>query len=604
MLTKFPSALSIRLKVLLGFGLALMTVAIVAIVTYRSIHGFLRTADGASQISQLIETHEMLSRHAAQLEGEALGFVLRGDEHLQRAFENSAYELLSCRNFLRSIDADQEEKKWLDEMNPLIEDEIAFLKRAMEIRRAQGVEAATAVLKEREPGSLSARIVDAVQSRQEQMSKALAKRMVATKRISRITAWFVMGGSISAFVLLLSAAVFILRDIGARRKAEEDLAEERNRLSSVIDAIPDHVFVKDIAGRYVIGNRSYRTFIGCNTPEGVVGKTARDFFPIEVAIRMEQQEQEILNAGKPLINREEPGISSSSSKWVSTTRVPLRDTDGEVAGIVCVSRDISERKAAEERLRLTAAQLERSNRELQDFASVASHDLQEPLRKILAFSDRLRVRCGAAVGEQGGHYLERIQDAALRMQTLIHDLLTLSRVTSKAQPFVAVDLCETVWDVVSDLEVRIEQCGAKIEVGSLPMIDGDPLQIRQLFQNLISNALKFQRPNVPPVVNISGKVLDAQERVVPGTDPGGKVCQILIQDNGIGFDQKYAERIFVVFQRLHARSEFEGTGIGLAVVRKIIDRHGGDIVARSAEGEGATFIVTLPLRQRMKEQHD
>jgi light-regulated signal transduction histidine kinase (bacteriophytochrome) len=230
-------------------------------------------------------------------------------------------------------------------------------------------------------------------------------------------------------------------------------------------------------------------------------------------------------------------------------------------------------------------ELERSNRELQDFASVASHDLQEPLRKVRAFGDRLSAKYGAELTDQGRDYLERMQDAAARMQTLINDLLTFSRVTTRAHPFVPVDLNTLVSQVLADLEVRIQQSKATVEVDELPTIDGDQLQLRQLFQNLVSNALKFQPPDVAPVVRVYAEDVD---------DGSVRLC---VQDNGIGFDEKYLDRIFTIFQRLHGRVEYEGTGIGLAVCRKIVDRHGGSISARSAPGQGATFLVTLPRSQ-------
>jgi light-regulated signal transduction histidine kinase (bacteriophytochrome) len=290
--------------------------------------------------------------------------------------------------------------------------------------------------------------------------------------------------------------------------------------------------------------------------------------------------------------------------WIATTKVPLNDVEGRCVGLVGVSSDISVRKEAEERLRLAAEQLRRSNLELQEFASIASHDLQEPLRKIQAFGDRLKSKCSEALGENGRDYLERMQDAARRMQILLHDLLTLSRVTSKAQPFEPVELKKVVEDVVSDLEVRIEQTGAQVEIGRLPTIDADAAQMRQLLQNLISNALKFQRPGGTPEVIISGRVFENTAESLAGSMPGEEICQIMVRDNGIGFDEQYVDRIFQVFQRLHSRSEYEGTGIGLAVCRKIADRHGGTISAKSAEGEGATFIVTMPVKQRMSEPNE
>lgn len=281
-----------------------------------------------------------------------------------------------------------------------------------------------------------------------------------------------------------------------------------------------------------------------------------------------------------------------------------------------IARYVSERKHSEEALRAandrlelrveqrTAelnqlnTELERSNRELQDFAFVASHDLQEPLRKIQTFGDRLRIKQGAQLGEEGQDYLKRMQNAAGRMQTLINDLLTFSRVTTKAQPFAEVSLEKTANEVLEDLETRIQQTGGRVEIGQLPTIECDPLQMRQLLQNLIGNALKFHRRDVPPIVKVSSTIInnDADGKNFSAND----FCQISIQDNGIGFDVKYLDRIFTPFQRLHARHEYEGTGMGLAVCRKIAERHGGSITAESIPDQGTTFIVTLPRKHENK----
>ncbi|HEY1581507.1 MAG TPA: CHASE3 domain-containing protein [Chthoniobacterales bacterium] len=236
--------------------------------------------------------------------------------------------------------------------------------------------------------------------------------------------------------------------------------------------------------------------------------------------------------------------------------------------------------------------LQRSNRELEQFASVASHDLQEPLRKIQAFGDRLQTRCAETLGEHGRDYLKRMLASATRMRSLIDALLTFSRVTTKAQPFVTVDLATTAEEVVSDLEDRVHRMGGRVEVGALPSLEADPLQMRQLLQNLIGNGLKFARPNEQPVVRVEGRVLTPKEG--NGTVPR---CEISVSDNGIGFEEVYLDRIFELFQRLHGRQEYEGTGMGLAICRKIVERHGGTITARSAPGRGATFLVNLPLRQ-------
>ena len=240
--------------------------------------------------------------------------------------------------------------------------------------------------------------------------------------------------------------------------------------------------------------------------------------------------------------------------------------------------------------------LARSNSELEQFAYVTTHDLQEPLRKVQAFGDLLVSKSGDSLSEEGNGYLRRMQDAARRMQTLINDLLSFSRVSTQVQPYVAVDLTELTQEVLSDLEPLITGNGGRVDVGELPTIDADPTQMRQLQQNLISNALKFHKPEEPPLVRISGRLLNGHEGSVSGRSLSEGTCEITVEDNGIGFDEKYLDRIFTVFQRLHGRDTYEGTGIGLATCRKIVERHGGRITARSRPGEGARFIVTLPAR--------
>jgi light-regulated signal transduction histidine kinase (bacteriophytochrome) len=226
--------------------------------------------------------------------------------------------------------------------------------------------------------------------------------------------------------------------------------------------------------------------------------------------------------------------------------------------------------------------LARSNAELEQFASVAAHDLQEPLRKILMYCERIRRRRDD-VPEEVGLDLARMEAASGRMQNLISDLLDLARVNSRGRELVANDLGEVAHEVVGDLEAHIADVGASIELDDLPIVLGDRVQLHQILQNLISNALKFHRDGVAPQVRVSTE-----------TSESGR-CVVTVADNGIGFEEKYAERIFGTFQRLHARSEYEGTGIGLSIARKIAWRHDGDITATSVAGEGATFRLSLPL---------
>ena len=252
-----------------------------------------------------------------------------------------------------------------------------------------------------------------------------------------------------------------------------------------------------------------------------------------------------------------------------------------------------DRRQAEDEIREYAASLERSNRDLTDFANITSHDLQEPLRKISTFSDLLLTRHANQLDAQGQDYLNRIHASASRMQSLIIDLLTYSRISTKMQPLEQVALDVVIQEVMNDLELQIEQSQAAITIENLSPVYADPVQMHQLFLNLISNSLKFRKPDIPAVVNIEGR----QVPISVGFEGNGftSIYEIKVSDNGIGFDEKYRNRIFQPFQRLHAREDYEGTGMGLAICRKIVERHGGDIQAHSKPGQGTTFIIKFPI---------
>jgi PAS domain S-box-containing protein len=349
----------------------------------------------------------------------------------------------------------------------------------------------------------------------------------------------------------------------------------------ILDTMADALFVIDADARIRVVNGAVTHLLGfkdadllgrsidtleVTQSEHTISRTLRDLArkgPIRDQERMLRQK-----------DHDEPVAVSLSISPVSEADVQQ--------GAVVIARDIRERKNAEAELHGAMLRLEQSNRELEDFAYVASHDLQEPLRKIQAFGDRLHAKYAAELPEQAQDYIGRMQAAAKRMQVLINDLLAFSRITTKAQPFVPVDLEHVAREVAHDLEIRMHEANAHVEIGALPAIDADPLQMRQLIQNLVSNALKFRRDGVPPLVTINGSV-------------DGETAQLVVADNGIGFDEKYAERIFTMFERLHGRGAYEGTGIGLAICRKIVERHGGEIVARSTPDVGSTFTVTLPV---------
>lgn len=422
--------------------------------------------------------------------------------------------------------------------------------------------------------------------------------------------------------LELSEANRLLRlEVTERKRMAEALRDSEMRFRSIAQSANDAILSADSRGHLLFWNRGAQTMFGYGEVEmldrpltSLVPERYRELFPTE---------QPAAGSHSPIIGKtaELYGLMKDGREFPMEISLATWKSGAEVfyGGII---RDITERKATEqvfleralawERTRA----LEQSNRELEQFAYAASHDLQEPLRKIQAFGDRLKAKYSGALDEQGNDFVDRMQSAAARMQNLINDLLAYSRVTTKTRPFGPVELAAVVKDVLSDLETRLEQTGGQVTVGELPTLEADSTQMHQLLQNLIGNALKFHKEAEAPHVKVYSQrveapgfapalnVAEAGEVALEGGATGRAVCQIFIEDNGIGFDEKYLDRIFTVFQRLHGRNEYEGTGIGLAICRRIVERHGGEITAKSTPDQGATFIITLPLTQPHEQGED
>ena len=372
-----------------------------------------------------------------------------------------------------------------------------------------------------------------------------------------------------------------------RQSLEQKLRDTELHFQSWFQDAPVACHEVDRQGVLMCVNQAECELLGFSAEE-MVGRPIWDFMAPEDREKTRTGLLQRIADEQPLVPLErEYTRRDGSSVIMEIHQKRIRDAAGRPTGLRTFLLDITQRKRAEATLVEQAAKLARSNAELEQFAYVASHDLQEPLRKIQAFGDRLKTKYEAGLGPEGLDYLTRMQNAASRMQILIQDLLSLSRVASNSKPFTSVDLGDVVRAVASDLEMRIQDAGGKVEIGKLPVIFGDRGQMAQLFQNLIGNGLKFRKPNESPVVKIYAEFVIAQQG-------DANTWRIIVEDNGIGFDEKYRERIFQIFQRLHGRSEYEGTGIGLAICRKIVDRHGGAITVSSSPGAGARFVIALP----------
>jgi PAS domain S-box-containing protein len=390
-----------------------------------------------------------------------------------------------------------------------------------------------------------------------------------------------------------------LRYAVERNILEAALFVERERAHVTLDSIGDAVASTDVAGNITFLNVVAQRMTGWSLADAsgkpssevikIVNTTSGLALADPMAAAMEQDA-----TGRPQPN----AILTSRSGTevaIEDSVAPIHDRDGKAIGDVIVFRDVSVARATQARLAYVSEELRRSNRELNDFAGIASHDLQEPLRKIQAFGDRLAERSRGTLDEESLDFLRRMQGASARMQTLIKDLLEYSQVSAAPSDMEPIDLGGLVADVVTDLEERLEATGAQVLVSPLPSIVANPLRMRQLFQNLVANALKFHREGVPAVVRVSASEVQ-QAAGSAAWALGATTWEFRVEDNGIGFEEHYTERIFQPFHRLNGRQAFEGTGMGLAICRRIVEGHGGAIAATSRLGAGTTFVFTLPSR--------
>ena len=384
----------------------------------------------------------------------------------------------------------------------------------------------------------------------------------------------------------------IVRDITELKEKEEALRASEKRYRSLFDLSHDGVVFVGLDGPIEEANDAYLDMVGYDLDE-LIGVTYQQLTPTRwAAMEAEIVDQQLMSRGYTDEYEKEYIRKEGSIFPVAVRSILVRDEAGTPVRIMGIVRDITEQKEAKEALERHALDLARSNEELEQFAYVASHDLQEPLRKIRAFGALLADEKQESLDEEGRQYIDFMTDAAARMQTLVSDLLALSRVTTAAQPFEDLPLSDVFDTVLSDLSVSLDEAGGHVEVAEVPTIEADRTQMDQLFRNLIGNALKFRKPGVAPRVTVR---MAAEAKPLPAMP--GPAHTIVVSDNGIGFEPSQGSKLFQPFKRLHARHQYEGAGIGLAICEKIVLRHHGRITATGTPGEGATFTVTLPRRQ-------
>jgi PAS domain S-box-containing protein len=381
-------------------------------------------------------------------------------------------------------------------------------------------------------------------------------------------------------------------EVAERRRAEDALLQEQYLTRALMDNTPDFIYFKDVESRYIRLNEALARHLGLTSPAQGIGKTDESFFSASFAAKTRADERRVMDAGRPVIGLEELELwPDGRESWTSTTKLPLRDVAGRIVGTIGISRDITDRKRAEaevrrlnevleDRVRERTAELEDANRELEGFSYSVSHDLRAPLRAMDGFARILMEEYGKSLPSGAVRHLSTIVESARQMGRLIDGLLAFSRLSRQAISAQTVSTAALVREALES--ARAEYAGRRVEivVGDLPDCHGDPVLLKQVWVNLISNALKFTRKREEARIEIGSRRIT-----------GKRVYYV--KDNGVGFDMRYADKLFGVFQRLHRAEEYEGTGVGLATIQRIIHRHGGRIWAEARPDQGATFYFMI-----------
>ncbi|MCW3073151.1 MAG: domain S-box-containing protein [Flaviaesturariibacter sp.] len=397
----------------------------------------------------------------------------------------------------------------------------------------------------------------------------------------------------------------IFRDITLKLKNEsqlksfhEELKEREQNLQRLLTYAPDAVVVIDKDSRIIFWNPKAETIFGWTAAEVMHQPLSGTIVPPQYREAHDMGMKRYLATGDAHVMDKTIEITALNKKgeefYISLT-ISKTVQKGEVVFIAFI-RDIRAQKANQLELERKTKELERSNDNLEEFAHAASHDLKEPIRKVQTFASRLKESLAPKMTATEKGYFERMEIAAKRMGLLVDDLLEYSHVSQGEDGLETIDLSQSLRTVLEDLEVAIEEKGAVVTIGELPQIKGHKRQIQQLFQNLLSNGLKYTRPEVVPQIHISGGLVRGEETGLSlTTEEGNRSFHFIkVQDNGIGFEQKDADRIFKMFQRLHGKAEYSGTGVGLSIVRKVVENHKGYITAESQPNEGARFTIFLP----------
>ncbi len=561
---------------ILGVWLALVILAGVASLAYARIDAAVETLGWVEHTGQVLQQIAEVTATYSRAVSARRAFVVGGDaSQLADVPELDARTARAVAEARERVGDSPDQLRRLDRLEQLLDLRLSTLDGLVARRKVEGAAVETA-----EGLALGTSIRTVREEMEKEENRLLAERDARTRRDMRVTKIAEVAGTASSFVILLLAFGRLRREIVRRRESEHALRSSEKFLDSIVENLPNMLFVKESnALRFDRINRAGEALLGIDRA-ALIGKNDFDFFPKEQAEFFQARDRETLSNGVVVDIPEEPIQGKSGELWLHTKKVPILGEDGEPRFLLGISEDITERRKATAAIKAARDASEAANKELEAFSYAVAHDLRAPLRGIDGFAHALEEDCSGQLGPEGLEHLRRIRAASARMAELIDGLLRLSRVARGEIGRAPVDLTRMVRQIGARLKEAHPERPVDLVVDEGLVAEGDSHLLGAALENLLTNAWKF-----------TGKCADPRVEVHKRLEDGRPV--FFVRDNGAGFEQAYAHKLFGAFQRLHATKDFDGTGIGLATVHRIVERHGGRIWAEGEVGRGATFYFTL-----------